>query len=91
MNSRSFSNHGEVSSLMSTFDSVHPVLESGFLHRHVGYHHGDVAEDGGEDEDTHQEVPSDKEELSVVPWLGLGSLPDGGEGEGGPVETVDIL
>ena len=76
---------------MSTFDSVHPVLESGFLDRHVGDHHGDVAEDGGEDEDADQEVSGDKEELRVVPGLWLGCLPYGGEGEGGPVETVDIL
>ena len=44
-----------------TFDSVHPVLESCFLHRHVGDDHGDVAEDGGEDEDADQEVSGDED------------------------------
>ena len=44
-----------------TFDSVHPVLEGCFLHRHVGDDHGDVAEDGGEDEDAYQEVSCDED------------------------------
>ena len=44
-----------------TFNSVHSVLEGCFLHRHVGDDHGDVAEDGGEDEDAYQEVSCDED------------------------------
>ena len=54
---------------------------------HVGDHGPDVADDGGKDEHADEEVDGDEEVLEISLWLG--SLSDGGEGEGGPVEAVD--
>ena len=56
---------------------------------HVGDHGANVTHDGGEDEDTNEEIKGDEQVLHVLLWLG--GLPYGGEGQGGPVEAVDVL
>ena len=53
--------------------------------------HGNVAEDGGKDEDPDEEVPGDEAELVVVVRLRQRRLSDLGEGQSGPVEAVAIL
>ena len=55
------------------------------------FDHGNVAEDGGEDEHPDEEVPGHKAELIVVVWLRQGRLPDLGKSKSGPVEAVAIL
>ena len=86
-------------------DGVHLVPELGPRRVHVGDHRADVPHDRGEDQHANQEVDRDKNILQVLVtglktsssgrggiYLGrLGGLPDGGEGEGGPVEAVDVL
>ena len=56
---------------------------------HVGNHGPDVAHDRGKDEDADEKVKGDKEVLNVL--LGLGRLADRREGEGRPIEAVDVL
>jgi hypothetical protein len=47
-------------------DGVHPVLELCPGCVHLGDHGANVADNGGEDEDTHQEIKGDEQVLSVV-------------------------
>jgi hypothetical protein len=47
-------------------DGVHPVLELCPGGVHLGDHGADVADNGGEDEDTHQEIKGDEQVLCVV-------------------------
>ena len=70
-------------------DSIHLVPELGPGGVHVGNHGADVPHDGGEDEDPDEKVKGDEEVLHVL--LRLGGLTYGGEGQGGPVEAVDVL
>ena len=68
---------------------VHLVPELSPWGVHVGDHWPNVPHDCGEDEHTNEEVDGDKEVLEVA--FGLRRLSDGGEGEGWPVEAVDVL
>ena len=70
-------------------DGVHLVPELCPGGVHVGDHGPDISHDSGEYEDTEEEVNCDEEILRVL--LRLRGLPDGGEGQGGPVEAVDVL
>ena len=71
------------------FDGIHLVSELCPGCVHVGDHGADVTHDGGEDEDTNEEIKGDEQVLHVLLWLG--GLPYGGEGQGEPVEAVDVL
>ena len=56
-------------SVPDLFDGVHLVPEVCPGGVHVGDHGADVAHDGGEYEDTQQEVDGDEEILGVLFWL----------------------
>ena len=62
-------------------------LRSGSVH--VRDHGADVSNDRGEDENADEEVDGDEEVLDVLD--GLWRFSDGGQREGGPVETVNVL
>ena len=80
---------GHLAELHVLLDAVHLLLELGPRRVHVGDHAAHVAHDGGEDEHADEEVDDDEEVLHVL--LRLRRLPDGGQRQRGPVETVDVL
>ena len=55
---------------------------------HISYHGAHISDNGGKDENANQKVYNHKQVLHIL--LRLWCLPNGGEGEGGPVEAVTL-
>lgn len=70
------------------FDGVDPSLELGSRGIHVGNHGAHISHDCGEDQHPHEKIKDHEEVLFISD--GGGHLSDGGEGEGRPVEAVDV-
>ena len=70
-------------------DAIELRLELGAANVHVGDDSAHHPHDGGKDEHAHQEVDDDKDVLPLRD--GAGNLPNGGEGQCGPVEAHQVL